>query len=134
MSSEGYEVKSAYHFKGRLFDRDTLFVHQYQMNFLFILKAYTLNQTSLIQEFRTKTKERSRNYFINYFNESGEYFFYDKSFSTNDLEKFVIDNFRILNGKCIRIENGEKLLIAIFEEEFSTAETLLRDFTKVDLS
>ena len=33
-------IKS-YHFKERLFDRDTLFVHQYKINFLYVLKAYT---------------------------------------------------------------------------------------------
>jgi hypothetical protein len=134
LSSEGYEVKSSYHFQGRLFDRDTLFVHQYQMNFLFILKAYTLNQNSLIEGFRTKTKKRFRDDFINYFNTNNEYRFYERSFSEIDLESFVNANFRILNGRCIRIENGGKLLVAIPISEIDSYLEIINDFEIITLA
>ncbi len=39
----------SYHFKERLFDRDTLFVHQYQINFLYVLKSYTSFNNSDIE-------------------------------------------------------------------------------------
>ncbi len=49
-------IKS-FHFKDRLFDRDTLFVHQYQINFLYTLKSYsTFNETKTL-EFRSKTSQ-----------------------------------------------------------------------------
>jgi len=109
------EVKLSYHFKNRLFDRDTLFVHQYEMNFLFILKAYTSRQQYVIQQFRNETKAEFRQNFIDYFNNNSSYRFFVKSFSTEELKQFVSINFRALNGRCISIENNTKLLIAVHE-------------------
>lgn len=134
LDSEKFEVKSSYHFEGRLFDRDTLFVHQYQLNFLFILKAYTLPQSVNIQVFRNDTKAVFRTDFIYYFNNKSEFLFYQKEFEEHDLKQFVNDNFRLLNGRCIRIENGKKLLIAIRQKDFLDLKEQLYDFSIFELS
>jgi hypothetical protein len=62
-------VKS-YHYKERLFDRDTLFVHQYKINFLFVLKAYTNFNIIKTQKFREEVKRDFRKHFIDFFNDS----------------------------------------------------------------
>jgi hypothetical protein len=136
LSSEGYEVKSSYHFRGRLFDRDTLFVHQYQMNFLFILKAYTLVQSSVIQHFRTLTKSTFRQDFINYFNASDKcgFRFYQKEISKKEMQSFVNQYFRILNGRCIAIENQTKLLIAVPNHEVELYDEIINGFESIELN
>ncbi len=105
--------KKSFHFEDRLFDRDTLFVLQYRINFLFALKSYSGNNLRLITEFRTETKKLFREQFIEYFNKGGGSGFelYERDFRDNQLSKFVEENFKKLNGKCISV-NKSKLLIA----------------------
>lgn len=106
------EPKNSYHFKGRLFDRDTLFVLQYQINFLFVLNTYTSSNSSLINEFRIKTKNRFRDNFIDYLNtpDKCKYEIYERQFEIGELPVFFEKYFRILHGKCITID-ANKLLI-----------------------
>lgn len=115
------KVQKSYHFENRLFDRDTLFVHQYQMNFLFILKHYTSKQQSVIQQFRNETKTEFRKNFIDYFNTEIEaensFKFYVKSFDNRELKQFVDEHFKRLNGRCISLRNGTELLVAITKNE-----------------
>lgn len=128
------EVQSSYHFKGRLFDRDTLFVHQYQLNFLFILNSYTQRDSSALQRFRTKTKAVFRQNFIDFFNDSNRsaYRFYQKEFEPKELEDFINQHFKLLNGRCITI-NGNKLLIALHEDS-QDIEGIMLDFETIKLS
>lgn len=122
-------VKS-FHYKDRLFDRDTLFVHQYKINFLFVLKAYTNFNTIKTQKFREEVKIDFRKHFIDFFNDSKgcEFEFYKcKSTSLKDYESIVSDNFKSLNGKCYvnmetelilakHIEDGiEESIMEVFE-------------------
>ncbi|HLP64188.1 hypothetical protein [Flavobacterium sp.] len=105
-------IKS-FHFEDRLFDRDTLFVHQYKINFLYVLKSYsTFNDTKIV-DFRDKTKEEFRNKFVEFFNESNKSSFeiFEKEISNGETKQLVESNFKLLNGKCFYSSNG-KLLVA----------------------
>lgn len=99
------------HFDYRLFDRDTLYVHQYKINFLFVLKAYTSYTSINFEDFRENVKKLFRKHFVNYFRNDSEngYTFYEIRLS--DYETFVNDNFRLLNGKSY-ITKENKLIIA----------------------
>ena len=111
-------VKS-YHYKERLFDRDTLFVHQYKINFLYVLKAYTNFNRLKTQEFREEVKRDFRKHFIDFFNDSKdcEFEFYKCKLTTlEDYESIVSDSFKSLNGKCyVNIET--ELILAKHIEE-----------------
>ena len=63
------DVVKSFHFEDRLFDRDTLFVHQYRINFLYVLKSYTQVSSRTIENFRKKTKIIFRNNFIDFFSD-----------------------------------------------------------------
>ncbi|MDB4162524.1 hypothetical protein N9602_01495 [Saprospiraceae bacterium] len=102
------DVAESFHWKHRLFDRDTLFVHQYELNFLFILKSYSESNSNKIEAFRESTKQIFRANILDYFkNSQFEVFEYH---GTNH-EAFVIKHFKTLNGKSIITSEG-KLLIA----------------------
>lgn len=110
-------IKS-FHFEDRLFDRDTLFVHQYEINFLYVLKAYSTFSGTKIDEFRKDSKDKFRNQFLDFFNDSAKSKFeiFEKEMSNQSAKELVESNFKLLNGKCFyTIDN--KLLIAKYIDE-----------------
>jgi len=110
-------IKS-FHFEDRLFDRDTLFVHQYKINFLYVLQAYSAFNERRIKEFRKKAKVNFRNQFIDFFNNSdkSEFKIHHKIMDKDSAEKLVSENFKLLNGKCFYTLDG-KLLISEFKDD-----------------
>ena len=114
-------IKHSYHWKTRIFDRDSLFISQYKINYLFVLNAYTeLSQTSLI-DYRNSTKDKFRSDFIKYFEDKKNSNFTFYRLKLPNLKQFVISNFKILNGKCFSL-NSTNLLIAIHEKDKEEAE------------
>jgi hypothetical protein len=99
---KGDIVKSC-HFQDRLFDRDTLFIHQYKINFLFVLKSYTASRFDIIESFRLNTKKVFRKNFIDFFSNdlTSEYKFY-KYNGKEEIDTFVEKHFKLLNGKCYK--------------------------------
>lgn len=100
-------TKSA-HFPERLFDRDTLFIHEYKLNFLYVLKSYTSTNELSIQEFRSKTKKNFREKFIKFFNspiDSGFFVIQEEFEDQSSLKSYVDANFKNLNGRCISVGN-----------------------------
>ncbi|MFV5691005.1 hypothetical protein ACM55K_03150 [Flavobacterium sp. LT1R49] len=124
-------VKKSFHFKDRIFDRDTLFVLQYRINFLFVLKSYTSINFNKINSFRNDTKNHFRNKFLKYFNsvDNCGFEFYEKDFENDAIDIFVNKNFRLLNGKAIKIKENT-LLIAIHKEDRQKEllDNLIKDF------
>lgn len=106
---EPYEVK---HFEHRLFDRDTLFVHQYKINFLFVLKSYTSFSGVNIRDFRKDVKEMFRKHFVNYFNsQAGHGYSFYRLVRNEGYSELLANHFRLLNGKSyITLEN--EMLVA----------------------
>lgn len=105
-------IKSA-HFPDRLFDRDTLFIHEYNINFLYVLKSYSMDNRRRTEEFRSVSKKQFRNEFIKFFNNPSRsgFFVIEKDFENIEkLKQYVDSKFKNLNGRCISI--GNKLLIA----------------------
>lgn len=124
-------VKS-FHYKDRLFDRDTLFVHQYKINFLFVLKAYTNFNTIKTQKFREEVKRDFRKHFIDFFNDSKscEFEFHKcKSTSLKDYESIVSNNFKSLNGKCYVNMETELILAKHIEDEIE--ESIMEEFEPI---
>jgi hypothetical protein len=128
---ESYSIpKKSYHFEERLFDRDTLFILQYRINFLYVLKAYTTSNTLGSISFRKNTKEKFRNEFLAYFNTvySCGFTIYEREFEEG-AANFINENFKALNGKSITI-NTNTLLVAIHQkdEENIALRELIKEF------
>lgn len=109
------------HFKDRLFDRDTLMALEYKANFLYILVSYVQeHQDSGIKEqFRKKFKEVVA--------ESYNFYYIDFK-SEDELERYVEQNFKKLNGKIMRYpkekEGAKRLYLA---EEKQTENSTVGD-------
>lgn len=112
IEKKGDNPISSYHFADRLFDRDTLFVNQYKINFLYVLKAYTNYNEFEIRTFRKDVKETFRNHYLEFFNNTAlsGFEFYQSTLNMNQYERFVADNFKILNGKCFCTTDNRLLL------------------------
>ena len=110
-------IKS-FHFEDRLFDRDTLFVHQYEINFLYVLKSYSTFSGTKIDEFRKDSKDKFRNQFLAFFNDEtkSKFNIFEKEISNEIAKELVESNFKLLNGKCF-YTNDNKLLIAKYIDE-----------------
>lgn len=125
----------SFHFKDRLFDRDTLFVNQYKINFLYVLKSYSnFNKTKTVA-FRRETKQKFRNQFISFFNDfnSSKFELNYKDLEKEDAKKFVNENFRLLNGKCYYSKEN-RLIIAKHTSDNSLDDLLDKySFSKINL-
>lgn len=100
-----------FHFENRLFDRDTLFVQSYNINFLFVLSAYLSRNSTLKNNFKKDTQKIFREKLVAFINE--KYQFYKvKPIEDN----FIYKHFKLLNGKVYKPSQLENQLILAFEK------------------
>lgn len=88
------------HFKGRLFDRDTLMLQAYNVNFLFVLNAYVAGNATQRNTFRQSTRQLFRDRLVDYL--TNHYEFWRVTPTTEPLEDFVNRHFRALIGRMYR--------------------------------
>lgn len=105
--------KIQYHFEDRLFDRDTLFVQSYNINFLFVMSAYISKNTTLKQNFKKDTQKHFRNKLLNFIKE--HYKIYKITPNNPQLEIFVSKYFKLLNGKIYKPSHFDNELLLAFE-------------------
>lgn len=110
------------HFKNRLFDRDTLLLQVYNVNFLYVLKAYTSKRSSLRDEFKRDAREKFRRNFLSLLRE--KYYFWAIYLPNHEspdyedkLREFVDNNFRNLTGRIYRPFDIKKCIILALEKE-----------------
>ena len=105
------------HFENRLFDRDTLLLQVYNVNFLYVLKAYTSKRSSLREEFKRTAREEFRKNFMTLLNE--KYYFwalFPQPQNVERIRKFVDDNFKKLVGRVFRPDDLSSYLILALEK------------------
>ena len=105
------------HFANRLFDRDTLLLQVYNVNFLYVLKAYTSKRSSLREEFKRTAREKFRRNFMTLLDE--KYYFwalFPQPQNVERIRKFVDDNFKKLVGRVFRPDDLSSYLILALEK------------------
>ncbi|MHA8051855.1 LlaJI family restriction endonuclease [Aquirufa sp. ROCK-SH2] len=112
-------TKVQYHFKNRLFDRDTLFVQSYNINFLYVLSSYVSRNSSLKSSFKKDTQKKFRNLLIKFINEKYTFFKINPN-SENFLQQF----FKLLNGKIYKPSKLDFEFILAFERSSDFQEIL----------
>lgn len=108
-------IKHSYHFKERIFDRDSLFVNHYSINFLFVLKSYTNKSSFELEKYREAIQAKFRFNFISYLKKQNLFKFYQSEFdSPGLLKEFVDKEFRSLTGRAyISKSNDKRLILAV---------------------
>lgn len=101
------------HFANRLFDRDTLILQAYNINFLYVLGSYIEQNSSQNQAFKTHTKKQFRSKLIAYLN---HHFEFRKITVDADIEQFIEQNFRQLHGKIYRPSGWKNELLLATEK------------------
>lgn len=125
-----------FHFENRLFDRDTLFVQSYNINFLFVLSSYLSGKSSLKDNFKKDTQKVFREKLISFINKK-YIFFRLKPKSEID---FISAHFKLLNGKIYKPSQFKNEFILAFERTYnfedilSTLERSLIDRTEYRLT
>lgn len=108
-------IKHSYHFKERIFDRDSLFVNHYSINFLFVLKSYTNKSSFELEKYRVEIHKKFRTNFVSYLKKQNLFKFYHTEFESKELLKqFVDTEFRNLTGRVyISKSNDKRLILAV---------------------
>jgi hypothetical protein len=116
------------HFEDRLFDRDTLILQTYNINFLYVLRAYVSNNQAQINKFKDSAKNLFRKKIVEFLKD--KYVFYEVKPEAN-LEIFVEQNFKLLAGKMYRPSGWDDRLLLAFEKSNITKKLVI---TGADIS
>ena len=110
------------HFRNRLFDRDTLLLKVYNINFLYVLKTYTSKHSSLRDDFKKKTRKRFRDDFLELLGDN--YYFWavylpdwQKPDYAERLQDFVDRHFHALVGRVFQPAGTPHCLILALERD-----------------
>lgn len=104
-------VEKRWHHKNRLFDRDTLFVLKYSINFLFVLSAYAAGRVD--EAYKKHIREKFRK---NLKDELERKYHFYLLLSKGNRKEAVDKHFRLLNGKVFNSFNDGRILLCAFEK------------------
>ena len=108
-----------YHFPNRLFDRDTLILQTYNINFLYVLAKYVEGGDDVA---KARIRKKFREYFICEFDKL--YAFYKLTPKEGKtIEEVVEENFQKLLGKAMRLSNDNDSLLFAWEKSMLTDKT-----------
>lgn len=104
-------VERRWHHKNRLFDRDTLFVLKYSINFLFVLSAYAAGRVD--EAYKKHIREKFRK---NLKDELERKYHFYLLLSKGNRKEAIDRHFRLLNGKVFNSFNDGRILLCAFEK------------------
>lgn len=114
------------HFADRLFDRDTLLLQAYNINFLYVLANYVTQNRQETTRFREAARRQFRGQLVDYL--SQEYVFYKITVITDSLENFITKHFRLLSGRMYRPVHFEEKAFLLAIQKSAHARWLQTDF------
>lgn len=114
-------------FENRLFDRDTLLLCHYDVNFLFIVSLYGRDNKKRQEEWREKVRKEFRKSIQETLNKLYTFYTLQPRVGMN-CYNFIKENFHKLNGKIYRPQkDGNYLILALMKKE---AEEVAKIFGK----
>lgn len=104
------EIK--FQFRDRLFDRDTMLLSRYNVNFLFVVALYARNRQSEKADWREEVRKQFRDRIRQVL--ADEYSFYPMRSRGVALDNYMTEHFRQLNGKVFTpFQDREILTLAL---------------------
>lgn len=109
------------HFNDRLFDRDTLLVFHYDVNFLYVVSLYARHNEHQKFAWKNRVRKMFRDEIQKMLDERYDFYRLTPKEDTQ-VEEFVSRNFRKLIGKIFSPTKSNDYLILAFEKEDSNEE------------
>lgn len=117
-------AKISYQFRDRLFDRDTLLLSHYNVNFLFVIALYARNNSSAKEGWMKKVREEFRREIQRVLR--ANYDFYAlRPKKGLDLEQWINQNFKDVHGKIFRPYDDQELFILALEKNSQEVQNAL---------
>ena len=107
-------VEKRSHHENRLFDRDTLFVLKYSINFLFVLSAYASGRVD--ESYKRRIWEKFRNNIIEELKRNYHFYLLQSNY---DRTEAIDKHFRLLNGKIFNSFKDDRILLFAYEKGMS---------------
>lgn len=139
---EGENTHFSCQFPDRLFDRDTLILSHYDVNFLYVLYLYARDKQSEKEAWRKKVRDIFRDEIRNVLHKKYQFFALKSKGNLLAGEEFIREHFKELQGKLYRPYDDNSLFALALDKhegkEATESDTyhLLEEFfeiTKVDL-
>lgn len=117
------QIPHQWQFIDRIFDRSSLFLSHYDVNFLFVLKKYArLKKRSEVEDFKNSARKMFRDYIINLLNKHFSLYQVNLPEMVN-IGEFVHEHFYDLHGRVFSFgEEDEKVLLYAEPNETELAE------------
>lgn len=125
-ANDGKNYAMSKHFFNRLFDRDTLWLAHYDINFLYVLALFASPHQAVRDQFKEDIRKRFRDHFIGLLN--GKYDFFKFNIPLEKMEDFVTRNFRELIGK---IYHFDSVLILALEKGHEDSNILKSKYASI---
>lgn len=126
---DGKNQHESSQFSDRLFDRDTLLLSHYDVNFLFVLAMYARNNPSNKEVWKTNVRKRFRERVQNILSE--RYTFYAmKGYDAEDSEQYITTHFQELLGKIYRTPNEKSIYTLALERKGDGEGSLVNELRK----
>lgn len=117
---DGKNYRISYHFENRLFDRDTLILQTYNINFLFVLACYVQGAGEHTPKIRSIFRENIKSVLQSQYN-----FFAIKPKMQDEAEQFLHDNFQQVLGKVFApYATSTNCMALALDQDSDNSETL----------
>ena len=112
----------SFQFQDRLFDRDTLILSHYDVNFLYVLYLYARNKSGEKSAWKKEVRDIFRREIRNVLQQKFDFYAMKSKGNTLAGEQFIIDHFKELQGKLYR-PYGDRNLYALALEKHEGKDT-----------
>ena len=120
-------------FENRLFDRDTLLLCHYDVNFLFIVSLYGRDNKKRQEEWREKVRKEFRKSIQETLNKLYSFSIL-QPLAGKDCYGYIKENFHKLNGKIYRPQkDGKYLILALMKKDFENAYKIFGKYTSDEI-
>lgn len=109
-------TKISYQFRDRLFDRDTLLLSHYNVNFLFVIALYARNNSSEKEGWMKKVREEFRQEIQRVLRANYDFYALRPKNSLDSYEQWINQNFKDVHGKIFRPYEDRDLFILALEK------------------
>ena len=104
-------------FKNRLFDRDTLILQRYNINFLYVLSVYCKHSRTIRDKFKSDARSKFKKNLLEVLHDNYSFYVLKQKESGKKLSQVINENYKALNGKIISYNGEDCVYLALSNQE-----------------